>query len=291
MVNTFYEFVLLMAPLKRNFLCLLSLISCLIIPTLCFADNSVLTENLNSRLSSSEISSKIKVSKTLNVGVSFAIPPWVITESDSGIELDILKETLSPAGYEIQANYLSFALSYSLFEADKLDVVINAKESILKSGFLSEPAVTFQNVAVSLQSRNYPEEFPPSFLVDKSVIAFQNASILLNDEFKAMTNQNVMYQEVAKQSLQINLLMIRDIDFIILDKRIFEYYLQLAKNSPNLVRVKSKLDQAVRFHYIFEPTQYRFAFKSEKVRDDFNKGLAKIKNNGVYDEIFKRYSH
>ena len=222
-----------MAPLNRNLLYLLSLLSYLIFPTPIFADYSALIENNAARLASSEIVSKIKASKTLNVGVSFAIPPWVITERDSGIELDILKDALSPAGYEVQTNYLSFALSYSLFEADKLDAVINAKESILKSGFLSEPVVTFQNVAVSLKSRNYPEEFSPSFLVDKSVIAFQNASILLNDEFKAMTKQNQMYQEVAKQSLQINLLMIRDIDFIVMDKRIFNYYLQQAKNSPN----------------------------------------------------------
>ena len=263
----------------------------MIIPTLCFSENSELTEGITASLSSSEIASKIKAAKTLNVGVSFAIPPWVITESDSGIELDILNEALSPAGYEIQANYLSFALSYSLFEAGKLDVVLNAKEAILKSGFLSEPTVTFQNVAISLKDRNYPEAFPPSFLVDKSVIAFQKASVLLNDEFNAMTKQNLMYQEVAKQRLQINLLMIRDIDFIVMDKRIFDYYLQQAKNSPNLVRVRSKLDQAVRFHYVFEPTHYRFAFKSEKVRDDFNVGLAKIRNNGVYDEIFTRYSN
>lgn len=279
-----------MTALKRNLLYLLGLLSYLIFPSPSFADNSALTISNAAKISSSEIVSKIKASKALNVGVSFAIPPWVITESDSGIELDILKEALSPAGYEIQTNYLSFALSYSLFEAGKLDAVINAKESILKSGFLSEPVVTFQNVAVSLKSRNYPEEFSPSFLVDKSVIAFQNASILLNDEFKAMTKQNQMYQEVANQSLQINLLMIRDINFIVMDKRIFNYYLQQAKNSPNLVRVKSKLDQAIRFHYIFEPNHYRFAFKSKKVRDDFNAGLAKIKNNGVYEEIFNRYS-
>tara|TARA_R110002167_G_scaffold116338_7_gene291394 strand:+ start:1627 stop:2466 length:840 start_codon:yes stop_codon:yes gene_type:complete len=275
----------------RRLLCLITLLSGLIIPTLCFSENSELTEGITASLSSSEIASKIKAAKTLNVGVSFAIPPWVITESDSGIELDILNEALSPAGYEIQANYLSFALSYSLFEAGKLDVVLNAKEAILKSGFLSEPTVTFQNVAISLKDRNYPEAFPPSFLVDKSVIAFQKASVLLNDEFNAMTKQNLMYQEVAKQRLQINLLMIRDIDFIVMDKRIFDYYLQQAKNSPNLVRVRSKLDQAVRFHYVFEPTHYRFAFKSEKVRDDFNVGLAKIRNNGVYDEIFTRYSN
>ena len=291
MDDIFYEFVLLMASLKRNLLCLISLLSCLIISTPCFSDNISLSEHLATRLSSSEIVSKIKASKALNVGVSFAIPPWVITETNSGIELDILTEALSPIGYEIQANYLSFELSYSLFEAGKLDAVLNAKESILKTGFLSEPVVTFQNIAISLEDKNYPEDISASFLVDKSVIAFQKASLLLGDEFREMTLQNAMYQEISKQSLQINLLMISNIDFIIMDKRIFNYYLEQARSNPNLVRAKSKLNQPVRFHYMFEPSNYRFAFKSEKVRDDFNAGLAKITSNGVYEEIFKRYSH
>lgn len=291
MDDIFYEFVLLMASLKRNLLCLISLLSCLIISTPCFSDNILLSENLATRLSSSEIVSKIKASKTLNIGVSFAIPPWVITETNSGIELDILKETLSPAGYEIQANYLTYSLSNSLFDAGKLDLVLNAKKSILNTGYLSEPVVTFQDVAISLEHKNYPEDISFSFLEDKSVIAFQKASIILGEEFQKMTEKNTMYQEVAKQSLQINLLMISNIDFIVMDKSIFDYYIQQARNNPNLIRAKSKLNQAVRFHHIFEPTHHRFAFKSEKVRDDFNAGLLRIKNNGVYDEILKRYSH
>ena len=106
-----------------------------------------------------------------------------------------------------------------------------------------------------------------------------------------MTLDNSMYQEVAKQSLQINLLMIRNIDFIIMDKSVFGYYWQEAQNDPNLIRAKSKLDRPVRFHYLFEPTNYRFVFKTEKIRDNFNLGLSKLKENGGYDDIIQRYSH
>ncbi len=265
-----------MLLIKSRFLGLIVLLSYFSLKTaLCFAESNPIQNS----------------TKTLNIGVSFAIPPWVIAETDSGIELDILKQAFLVTGYQVAPNYLSFALSYSLFEAGKLDGVLNAKESSFKAGFFSEPVVTFQNVAISLQENNYPENIDIEFLKDKSVVAFQKASILLGNEFNKMTQKNMMYQEVAKQSLQINLLMIRNIDFIILDKSIFGYYWQQAQNDPNLLRAKSKLNRRVRFHYLFEPNNYRFVFNSEKVRDDFNLGLETIKQNGLYDQILTRYAH
>lgn len=276
-----------MAPIRQNKLWV-GILSCFLIhASPSFADKPP-QENIPVAV---DTSTKTDQLATLNVGVSFAIPPWVITENNSGIELDILKEALSPAGYEIKPNYVTYALSHSLFDSGELDVVLNAKKTLLHVGYLSEPVVTFQDVAVSLKDKNYPKNITTSFLKDKSVVAFQKASILLGDEFNEMTKQNDMYQEVAKQSLQVNQLMLNNINFIVMDKSIFHYYLQEAKNNPSLARAIDKLNQEVRLHYLFEPTHYRFAFKSKKVRDRFNAGLTKIKNNGIYDAIFKRYSH
>ena len=244
-----------------------ALLICLVISTYSSA---------NDPLNDSPYSPK-KVNSLVNMGVRFAIPPWVITDNDSGIELDILKQALEPAGYKVIPNYLSSTLAYSLFETGKLDGIINAKESAIKTGFFSVPVVTFQNVAISLKERGYPKDITASFLVDKSVIAFQKASILLGDEFEKMTKQNSLYQEVAKQSLQINLLMISNMDFIIMDRSIFGYYWHEARSNPNLLRAKYKLDQAVEFHEMFTPNNYSFVFKTNKMRNDFNTGLAQLR--------------
>lgn len=227
----------------------------------------------------------------LNIGVSFAIPPWVIPETNTGIELDILREAFKVKGYQVAPNYLSFAMSYSLFEANKLDGILNVTESSVKKGFYSVPVLTFQNVAISLQEKNFPHDLKLNFLADKSIIAFQKASIILGDEFKHIVAQNMRYQEVAKQSLQINLLMIRDVDFIIMEKNIFGYYWQQAQSDPHLIRARSKLNRPVQIHHLFEPTAYRFVFASEQIRNDFNMGLEVIKLNGIYDAIFERYAH
>lgn len=234
---------------------------------------------------------KTESDKLLDIGISFAIPPWVIAENNTGIELDILKEAFKLSGYRIKPNYLSFALSYSLFEAGKLDGILNVTTASVKRGFFSEPVVTFQNVAISLKEKNFPAEIDLEYLSEKSVVAFQKASILLGEEFGQAMSGNLRYQEVAKQNLQINLLMIRDIDFIIMEKNIFGYYWQQAQSDPHLIRAKSKLNRPVQIHYLFNPTEYRFVFATEKIRDAFNNGLKTIKENGIYDEIFGRYSH
>lgn len=227
----------------------------------------------------------------LNIGISFAIPPWVIPETNTGIELEILQEAFKVNGYRIAPNYLSFAMSYSLFEANKLDGILNVTETSVKKGFYSAPVLTFQNVAISLQEKNFPPDLKINFLADKTIVAFQKASILLGEEFGQMVAKNMRYQEVAKQSLQINLLMIRDVDFIIMEKNIFGYYWQQAQSDPHLMRARSKLNRPVQFHYLFEPNEYRFVFATEQIRNDFNKGLEVIKANGLYDAIFERYAH
>ena len=228
----------------------------------------------------------------IEMGISFAIPPWVIQESDSGIELDILRQALEPSGYRIIPRYLSNALAYSLFNSQKLDGVINARRSVIQNGgFLTEPVVAFQNVAISLVDKGFPDEIDMDFLQDKSIVAFQRASQLLGPEFGRMARANPHYQELAQQRLQINLLMIREVDFIVLDKSIFGYYWHQARKDQALTQARSRLDRPVKFHYLFAPSEYVFAFQEQKVRDDFNAGLARLKDNGGYDRIIKNYDH
>ncbi len=227
----------------------------------------------------------------LNIGISFSIPPWVIKDNNSGIELDLLYAALDSQKYIVKPNYVPFAQAFKLFDAGRLDGVINAKAGVTQSGFLSDPVVTFQNVAVSLRKKGYPEDISMDFLQNKFVVAFQKARQLLGEEFASMANINTGYQEIAKQSLQINLLFIRETDFIVLDKSIFGYYWDQAVHSQTNPEIRARYFQPVRFHYLFEPTVYHFIFKEERIRDAFNTGLKTLKQNGKYEAIFKKYDN
>jgi polar amino acid transport system substrate-binding protein len=230
--------------------------------------------------------------QVFEIGISMSIPPWVIKEDDSGIELDILRAALGNDKYDIRPVYLPFERAYRLFDNGDLDAVMNAKENVAKHGFLSDPVVTFQNYAISLSKKGFSEDISMSFLQDKSVVGFQKAKQFLGQEYAEMALTNQRYEEVPKQDLQINLLFIREIDFIVMDKSIFGYFWYRASHeNPNLHVAKEKFKQKVTFHPLFKPSAYPFLFKDEQVRNDFNRGLKMIKSDGRYQEIHDRYSH
>ena len=198
---------------------------------------------------------------------------------------------MEPLGYCIAPKYLSFALAYQLFDRGELDGVINARNGAAKGGYLSDPVVTFQNIAVSLKEKNYPEQIALDFLKDKTVVAFQRATVFIGPEFKAMADSNPLYREVAKQSLQINLLFVRDADFIVMDRSIFGYYWYQALEDPALASYRDKFRRQVRLHEIFDKSEYPFIFRLKTVRDDFNRGLKDIRDSGEYERIFNRYAY
>ena len=169
---------------------------------------------------------------------------------------------------------------------------MNAKAGLTQHGFLSEPVVTFQNYAISLAKKGYPVDIKMDSLSKHSVVAFQKASQLLGKDYQQAVSANPNYQEVAKQELQVNLLFIRELDFIVMDKSIFGYFWHkaLKKNKFN-IQAKKRFYQKIVFHPLFDASPYPFIFKDKAVRDDFNQGLKKIKENDTYQAIIEKYDH
>ncbi len=230
--------------------------------------------------------------RVIEVGISMSIPPWVIKENDSGIELDIIRGALEDKGYRIEPVYLPFERAYKLFDVGQLDVVMNAKPGITRHGFLSDPVVTFQNYAISLTKKAFPKDIGWEHLSTHSVVAFQKAKDLLGPDFKAAVARNKDYQEIAKQELQVNLLFVRELDFVVMDKSIFGYFWKQALQKNQLkAQARKRFEQEVTFHPIFPPSPYPFIFKSEQVKDDFNQGLLELKANGEYQQILDKYNH
>ena len=230
--------------------------------------------------------------KVMEIGISMSIPPWVIKENDQGIELDILRASLDQDVYHIKPVYLPFERAYKLFDAGMLDAVMNATASVASKGYLSEPVVTFQNYAISLAAKNFSTDISMSFLNDKSVAGFQKAKHLLGKEYALMAAKNERYQEVVKQDLQVNLLFIRELYFIVMDKSIFGYHWhQSTQNTDYTPAMSQRFYQEVRFHPLFKPSPYPFLFKDKALRDDFNRGLAAIKADGRYQQVLDNYDY
>ncbi|MFB2855663.1 hypothetical protein ACE1BL_11775 [Aeromonas allosaccharophila] len=131
------------------------------------------------------------LAQPLKVGVSFAIPPYVIEGDNRGIELDLLKEAFAGSGYEPSFEYLPLERTFRLFESGKLDAIINVRPGMVDTLFLTRPVITFHNRIFSLRTTHISTL---DDLHSKRVTAFQRARIILGGEFATMANQNPHYE-------------------------------------------------------------------------------------------------
>ncbi len=164
----------------------------------------------------------------LRVGVSFAIPPYVIEEEGRGIELDLMREAFRDSGYEPQFEYLPLERTFRMLESGKLDAIINVKPGMLHDVFLSQPVIAFHNRVFTLGKTHISTQDDMKTL---RVSAFQRARQVLGGAFASMADQNPRYEEVAKQQGQVHRLMLGRVDAVILEQRVFYYYLAQLANS------------------------------------------------------------
>ena len=218
--------------------------------------------------------------KEVAMAIGMAIAPYNIPESNSGIELDIVREALGMKGYVIVPKYVPFARRNLELLEKRVDGVLTINTNSGIEAYYSDEHLVCENVVVSLKKKGLKVEKAQD-LKGKSVVAFQEATIYLGEDFAAMAKENPEYRELAGQQLQINLLYGDRVDAIVLDRNIFRYLKERNR--------KVDTTQPVDIACIFKPTPFRVAFSSKKVRDDFNEGLRKLRESGRYGEIVEGY--
>ena len=221
------------------------------------------------------------IAKEIKVAVGLALPPYVISSKNEGMELDIIKETLAMNGHTVKPVYLPFArVPWSLKEG-KVDAAMTINESSgIDNVFYSDSHITYQNVAVSLAKNKYSINSVKD-LSGRSVLAFQSATLYLGNEFKDMASKNNRYKEEPRQDIQITMVYNGRTEAVVMDINIFKYY--KAKES------RADVSQAVDIHTIFPPSLYKVGFRSKKLRDEFNASLKTLIASGKHKEIIGRY--
>ena len=224
---------------------------------------------------------------TITLAVGLTVEPYVIKpeapeDGRSGFEVDIVREALALKGYTAAFVFEPLQRTKSSFQQGRTDAVMTIKEDYpeIQGAFLSNEYIVYHNLAVTLESRNWAIDTIAD-LQDKSVIAYQQASIALGDAFGAMARKNPHYSEMADQEKQIAMFFLGRVDAIVLDIHIFKYYRRRLPNVPT--------ERAVVFHELFDESRYRIAFKDAGARDAFNSGLKALRASGRYQEIIDSY--
>lgn len=226
-------------------------------------------------------------SEKLTVVFGATLAPWVLSDTNEGIIIDLLKATMTPLGFEIAPLYLPYARRTKAYQTGNVDVVSDMNLNTIKEhglkGFFSDTAYSYENFAFSLHKKKF--HFTQiSDLENYSLLSWQDASVHLGDTYAKMANNNIQYSETFDQFVQVKMLFLEKFDVIQMDANIFDYY-RAKIASTNKVDVSAKVDRFA----LFGASPNGFLFKSAVLRDKFNVQLQRLKESGEYQKIFKRY--
>lgn len=213
------------------------------------------------------------------------IPPFCFPETDSGIELEVMREALAFRGHVLKPRYFSFARIPVAFKARDVDAAMTdlGEDLTAWGAAYGDPAVFYDNVFISLTERKLDIRKPED-LRGLSVISFVGAAkrypSWLNEVKKAGR-----YFEQNDQALQVLTLDRGRYDVVLSDRNIFRYFtLQLQLNKS--FHPKPVVEQSF---VKFNAQDYRPIFRDAKIRDDFNAGLKHLKDSGRFKAIYQRY--
>lgn len=212
------------------------------------------------------------------------VAPYVFKDESGqwrGMEYEIIAESFAHEGFNVLPTIVPFArVLYTYANDPTIDAASPILPSFQLGGFLTDSHVTFANVARALIATDLRIDTVLD-LSGKSIVAFQNARLVLGPAFEAVTANNPLYREEANQVYQVKMLYAGRTDLIVGDRRIFNFQAASPANDIGLTPV-------VDFR-LFPPTSYSLVCRSEAVGRAFNRGLAALKSSGGYARILDRY--
>ncbi|WP_444921514.1 substrate-binding periplasmic protein [Microbulbifer sp. CnH-101-G] len=216
----------------------------------------------------------------LKVAIAGDAPPYVINKASSGLEVDIVREALPD--YAVQFEQMGFAETAPALEQGKVQAAVNVmkKDDGL---FYSNNMISFANYAVTKAADKMKIDSIAD-LAGKKVITWQGGPMDLGPEFEKMygpngTQRQNLIQAPTAPDLVAQFWKMKDVVAVV--------DMELFKSLSN--KMGHKMDQVNLFPIFAPMTDFRVGFRDQKVRDDFNRGLAKLCSSGRYNELLKKY--
>jgi polar amino acid transport system substrate-binding protein len=225
--------------------------------------------------------------REVNMIFGLALPPYVIQESNSGFEVEIIRAALAAKGHTLKPTYASFLAAPRMLREKQADAAQRGSPELKESDgfhYAGEPTVVYQDAAVSLKKNNLKIDGLAD-LKDKSIVSFQGATQFLGAEFAAAVKGNANYQESSNERRKLQMFYANSAQVYTGDINIFKYYRDSVKGDVDI-------KQEVVYHKVFPANTdvtRNAVFLDKQVREDFNAGLKQLKSSGQYQQIIRKY--
>lgn len=223
--------------------------------------------------------------KEVLMAFSQEIPPYIFEKHDKGIEIDIISAALAYKGHTLKPLYfplgrIPISFRHNVVDAAMGDMGVDLK---LYGGYYANPAVIYDNVFITLKSRNISIKTPKD-LDSLQVVSFQGAEKRYPYWLKKVAEEGRFFG-ISDQLSQVKLLHLGRYDVVLSDHYIFKYFVEQMK----LMNIQKVYDVDVHKFTTAIPENYRPVFRDKEVRDDFNLGLKKLKESGEFQKIYNNY--
>lgn len=233
------------------------------------------------------LANAVNSGEKITIAFGEVLAPWVLVDANQGIIVDLFAAAMTPLGYEVEPLYVPYARRTKAYQIGNIDVVSDMNLNTIKQydlqGFFSDIAYSYENFAFSLHKNHY--QFTQlSDLKNHSLLSWQDAAVHLGKEYAQMVSNHPRYGETFDQAIQVKMLFLERYEVIQMDAHIFAYY-----RSKLVASEEIDFSQKVDRFALFGDSPNGFLFKSEKLRDEFNRQLGWLKSTGEYQKIFARY--
>jgi len=223
--------------------------------------------------------------KEVLMAFSMDIPPYIFQKHNKGIEIDIIAAALAYKGHTLKPLYfplgrVPIAFSNNLVNAAMGDMGVDLSS---QGGFYADPAVIYDNVFITLKSKNILIKTPED-LNELEVVSFQSAHKRY-PKWLTKVQQEGRFYGITDQMTQVKLLHYGRYDVVLSDRYIFRYFVK----EMSLMNVLEVEDVDEHSFTSSSPDDYRPVFRDKGIRDDFNLGLTHIKESGEFYKIYEKY--
>lgn len=208
-------------------------------------------------------------------------PPYIVADTQSGFELDLVNAILKELGHEMTPIFVPFGRTAALLKSHSADIglTMNERHDIDPAVF-SRVYVVYQNAAITLHRRHIQLDAIGD-LSPYSIVAFQTAHVVLGPEFGRLIEQHGAYLEMPQQARQASLLLHGSVDVAIMDRHIFGY---LKHQMPKAFQSETDI------HPLFPVSAYRAGILDPTLREGFNRVLTEMIKDGRYQALLDKYA-
>lgn len=228
--------------------------------------------------------------KAVTIAFGMDREPYLFPKgTEQGLEIDIVKNALKIKGYQVRVKqFPQLALKTILNDNKEIEGAAGAQLDSTSGVFYSDVYINYEHYVISRREDHLSIDTLDD-LKGKKIAIFSDGYNQLGKPFFSLFNPSVRaghtpeFYEINNQRVQLNMFLNRDVDVIIIDKTVFNWYKKL--RGQGLLS-----DDDFVFHDILpQVTGYNVAFRDRFLRDQFNAGLHQLIQSGRYQQMINYY--